>query len=298
MTPNAAALDALFRSYSTVFNKALAETPSYYRLTSMVVPSATGENQYGWLAALPALREWVGDRVVHQLAIEGFKIVNKTFEATAAVKRTAIEDDQYGVYAPLFDKLGRDAAMHPDELTLGLLKAGFASPCYDKQYFFDADHPVGGAGDQPVAPVSNFGGGAGTAWFLLDCSQAIKPLVFQERVKPQLDRLDASTNEHVFMKDEVLYGVRTRGNAGYGLWQLAYASKQTLDAASYAAARAAMMEFRRDNGKPLNVRPTHLVVPPSLEAAGLAVVKADRDAAGAANVWAGTAELICTPYVA
>lgn len=298
MTPNAEGMNTLFRSYSALFNKALAETPSFYRKASMVIPSTTRENQYGWLAALPSMREWLGDRIVHQLAIEGFKIVNKEFEATVSVKRPDIEDDQYGVYGPLFDKMGRDAAMHPDELTLGLLKGGFAATCYDGQNFFDTDHPVGGAGDQAVASVSNSGGGSGTAWFLLDCSQAIKPLVYQERLPAKLDRIDADNEDRVFLKNEYLYGVRSRGNAGYGLWQLAYGSKQTLDATSYAAARAAMMEFRQDNGKPLNVRPTHLVVPPSLEAAALAVIKADRDAAGAANVWAGTAELICTPYVA
>lgn len=298
MTPNAEGLSTLFQGYTAVFNKALAETPSYYQTTSMVVPSVTRENQYGWLAALPSMREWVGDRVIHQLAIEGFKIVNKEFEATVSVKRTDIEDDQYGVYGPLFDKMGRDAATHPDELTFSLLKAGFTGTCYDKQFFFDTDHPVGGAGDQPVSAVSNFGGGSGTPWFLLDGSQAMKPLVFQRRMAPQLDELDARMQERVFLKNEYLYGVRSRCNAGYGLWQLAYASRQTLDAASYAAARAAMMDFRQDNGKPLNVRPTHLVVPPSLEAAALQVIKADRDAAGAANVWAGTATIICTPHVA
>lgn len=297
MTPNAEALSTLFQGYTAVFNKALAETPSYYEKTSMVVPSITRENQYGWLAALPSMREWLGDRVIHQLAIEGFKIVNKDFEATVSVKRTDIEDDQYGVYGPLFDKMGRDAAMHPDELTLGLLGQGFTTPCYDKQFFFDTDHPVGGAGDAAVTAVSNFGGGSGTPWYLLDCSQAMKPLVFQRRLAPQLDQLDARTEERVFLKNEYLYGVRSRGNAGYGLWQLAYGSRQPLTAASYAAARAAMMSLRGDNGKPLNVRPTHLVVPPSLEADGLTVVNADRNAAGAANVWAGTASLICTPFV-
>ncbi|UPY36211.1 Mu-like prophage major head subunit gpT family protein [Sediminicoccus sp. KRV36] len=298
MTPNAEGLSTLFQGYTAVFNKALGEAPSYYQKTSMVIPSITRENQYGWLAALPSMREWVGDRVIHQLAIEGFKIVNRDWEATVAVKRTDIEDDQYGVYGPLFDKMGRDAAVHPDELTLGLLGQGFTTACYDKQFFFDVDHPVGGAGDTPVTAVSNFGGGAGTPWYLLDCSQAIKPLVFQRRMAPQLDELDARTQERVFLKNEFLYGVRSRCNAGYGLWQLAYGSRQPLNAANYALARAAMQNFRGDNGKPLNVRPTHLVVPPSLEADGLTVVNADRNAAGAANIWAGTASLICTPFVA
>ncbi|WP_431282950.1 Mu-like prophage major head subunit gpT family protein [Humitalea sp. 24SJ18S-53] len=56
-----------------------------------------------------------------------------------------------------------------------------------------------------------------------------------------------------------------------------------------------MMNFTQDNREPLNVTPTQLLVPPLLEAAGLRVVNADRDAAGASNVSRGTAELIVTP---
>jgi phage major head subunit gpT-like protein len=52
------------------------------------------------------------------------------------------------------------------------------------------------------------------------------------------------------MMDRYLYGIRARVNAGYGLWQLAYGSKQTLNAASYAAARATMMAFTADGGLP------------------------------------------------
>lgn len=298
MEINAAALTLLNKHLTTVFNKAFAEAPSYYQKLAMIVPSNTGEEQYGWLKATPALREWVGDRIVHNLATEGFKLRNLEFEATVAIRRTAIEDDSYGIYSPILQQMGADAAQHPDKLILPLLKNGFTSLCYDGQNFFDTDHPVGGAGDEPVASVSNHGGGSGTAWFLLDCSQPVKPLVFQDRMRPALTPLTGETEENVFWRGEYVYGVRARSNAGYGLWQLAYGSKQPLDATNYAAARAAMMSVKKDNGQPRDIRPTHLVVPPSLEAAGLAVLKATQDAAGATNVWAGTAELIVSSLVA
>src|SRR5690606_29970273 len=101
---------------------------------------------------------------------------------------------------------------------------------------------------------------------------------------------DNPTDERVFDQKEFRYGVDMRCNAGYGLWQLAYASKQTLNAANYAAARAAMMAMTGDGGRPLRIRPTLLVVPPSLESAALAVLKAERDAAGATNVYQNTAQ--------
>jgi len=93
------------------------------------------------------------------------------------------------------------------------------------------------------------------------------------------------------MNKEFSYGVDMRCNAGYGLWQLAYASKQTLNAANYAAARAAMMSLKGDHDRPLRIRPTLLVAPPSLESAALAVLKAEKDAAGATNVYLNTADL-------
>ena len=58
------------------------------------------------------------------------------------VTRTAIEDDQLGIYTPLFEEMGYGAATHPDELVFGLLKNGHTTNCFDGQSFFDTDHPV------------------------------------------------------------------------------------------------------------------------------------------------------------
>ncbi len=85
--------------------------------------------------------------------------------------------------------------------------------------------------------------------------------------------------------------------AGFGLWQLAYGSRQALTSANYAAARAAMMAFTADGGRKLGVTPTVLVVPPSLEEAGLNLLNTEFGAAGASNPWKATAKLIVTPYL-
>ena len=65
----------------------------------------------------------------------------------------------------------------------------------------------------------------------------------------------------------------------------------------YAAARAAMMGFTADGGRKLGVSPTVLLVPPSLEEAGLNLLNTEFGAAGASNPWKGTARLIITPYL-
>ena len=188
---------------------------------------------------------------------------------TISVPRNDVEDDQYGIFAPMFTEMGRSAAEFPDELIFGLLSAGFTTDCYGGQFFFDTDHPVGNGEQAPVA-VSNFQGGSGEPWFLLDCSRPLKPMIFQER--RQLDNLvrkDDERDDNVFWRKEYVYGSDGRCNAGFGLWQLAYASKEELNAENYEAARKAMMTLRGDEGRPLGVRPDTLVCGPDLEGAAM-----------------------------
>lgn len=66
-----------------------------------------------------------------------------------------------------------------------------------------------------------------TAWFLLDTTKAIKPIIFQEREKPTFVSLTDDTNSNVFINRTFLYGVETRCNTGYGFWQMAYGSTGT-----------------------------------------------------------------------
>lgn len=60
-----------------------------------------------------------------------------------------------------------------------------------------------------------------TAWYLLDVGMPIKPLLFQRRTQPEFTWLNQPTDRNVFWQDQYDYGVRVRGNAGYGLWFMA-----------------------------------------------------------------------------
>jgi phage major head subunit gpT-like protein len=66
-------------------------------------------------------------------------------------------------------------------------------------------------------------------WFLLDVRKPIKPLIFQQRKKPALVRKDKETDNNVFFQKQFVYGVDSRDNAGYGLWQLAFGSTGETD---------------------------------------------------------------------
>lgn len=292
MVINQATLSGIYRAFNALFNEALQNTRSQYKRVAMVVPSSAREENYNWLGAFPRMREWLGDRIIQNLSAFSYTIKNKDFEVTVEVDRNDIMDDSIGIYTPIIKEMGRSTETHPDELIFTLLKNGFTELCYDGQFFFDTDHPVG------ESSVSNHGGGTGTPWFLLDTSRAIRSLIFQSRLEPQIQSLDKPNDENVFMRKKYLYGADRRDNAGYGLWQLAYGSKQTLDETGYAAAREAMLSFKDETGRPLNIVPDLLVVPPSLEGQARAILLNERDASGATNKWKGSAEFLMSPWLA
>lgn len=66
--------------------------------------------------------------------------------------------------------------------------------------------------------------GNDSAWFLLSTSRPLKPLIYQERKKAKFVSKTAETDDNVFMKKQFLYGADSRGNAGFGFWQMAYGS--------------------------------------------------------------------------
>ncbi len=288
---NASNLSAIYQGFKTAFKNAFAATTPDYTKIATVVPSTTKTENYGWLAAWPQLREWVGDRQIKSLQAFGYSITNRKFESSVGVPRDDIEDDTYGVFGTLMSEMGYAAAAHPDSLTFPMLPAGTSTVCYDGQYFFDTDHPVG------AGTVSNWGGGSGTAWYFLETRRPLKPLIFQKRRDYDLKAMTSMEDEGVFMRDEYRYGVDARCNVGYGLWQMAYGSKQTLDEAGFEAACIALATMKDDEGRPLGIKGNLLVVPPALEKAALKLVRSATLANGADNPYFGRAEVLVSAYL-
>jgi len=288
---NRDSLNAMYNGFKTAYNDAFAGVAPMWGKVATLVPSTSKTENYGWLGQFPKLREWVGDRQVKGIAASGYQIINKKYEASIGVPRDDIEDDSYGILTPLFASMGQAAASHPDELVFPLLSAGWTTRCFDGQYFFDANHPVG------AGVVSNNGGGSGSAWFLLDTSRPLRPIIFQKRRDYALTSLTDTKDEGVWMRDEYRYGVDARANVGYGFWQMAYGSKQTLDATNFNAAITAMMAYASDDGRPLGITPNLLVVAPSNRAAAKALIEAERLASGGSNTNFKAVELYICPWL-
>jgi phage major head subunit gpT-like protein len=268
-----ALLEAMFEGFNTRFSQAFGDVKPEWGRVAMEVPSTASAENYGWMTQVPRIREWIGDRVVNAIKAYGYRIVNKTFESTIGVPRESVEDDTYGVFAPLFSEMGRSVAQFPDELVFPLLDAGFATPCYDGQNFFDPEHPVLDANGNAQG-VSNVQAGAGPAWFLMDTTRYVKPLVYQtRRAFDFISKTDPRSSDRVFMQKEFVFGVDGRCNAGFGFWQFAYGSQAPLNRANFRAARAAMINLKGDYGRPLGVKPNVLVCGPSLEQTARDLIK-------------------------
>ena len=297
MLVNGANLDALRLGFKTSFQGGLGLATSQYLRVATVVPATTKEQKYGWLGKLPKAREWIGPRVVHNLAQHDYSIKEKPLELTIGVDRDDIETDNLGIYSTLFQGIGQSTGSEWEQMVWALLKAGHATNCYDGQYFFDTDHPVLNAAGEIVS-VANTDGGAGTPWFLLCTKQVLKPMILQKRKDFEFVAKDDPKDDRVFMNKEFVYGADARGNVGYGFWQMAWGSKQTLNAANYAIARAAIMDMKGDHGGPLGMVPDLLVTPGSLESAGKKILNSENAAGGETNEWKGTAEHLVVPWLA
>lgn len=223
-------LAAMFQSFNTLFNKGVASVETYWEKVAMRVPSSGAQENYAWLGDMPLLREWIGERAIKKLIKKSYSIENKKFEASVEIKRDEIEDDSYGVYAPVFQSMGESAAAWPDQLAFALLPDGFTETCYDEQPFFSANHPVG----------------------------------------PKSKKVSNTNNK-------------------------------PLNAANFKEARALMMSFTNDEGKPLGIVPNLLIVGPDLEDMAKQIVEADFvnvDGVMQSNTAKGLAEVLMVPWLA
>lgn len=264
MIVNEQNLGILTQSVQARFNSGVARAQPTWNVVGMEVPSATAENVYPYLRQFGAIRKWVGDRVIQNMGKRDFRIVNEDYEETHAIPRNAVEDDQYGIYGNLYEQTGLNVARFADKTVYGLLKTGFTAVGPDGQYFFDVDHPVGSPGRE--ASVSNFMGGTGEAWYIVDSNQVFKPLIFQPRKAFMLTSFFDMKDERVFWQKEYVWGIDGRSGAGFSpFWQLMFASKQNLDATQVRAMLTAMAAQKGDDGEPLDIQGTHIVVSPNLQ---------------------------------
>lgn len=300
MIVNQKVLNNIFLNVKAVFNQRTEKTKPLYPQISTKVPSTTKTNVYPFLGSFPSLREWVGERVIKSLAAHNFSISNRKFESTISISREDIEDDNIGMVSSMVSDMADAAAHHPDELLFELIKQGFNQKCYDGQPFFSATHVVNIGGDETT--VSNVQVPATKEdekplWLLLDTTRPINPFIWQERIPYEIQQITEGKESLSFMTDEYFYGVRGRGNMGYGFWQMAFASKKDLTTENFNDLYDRMCSQKNDAGRPLRIKPTILLVGMKNREAAFNIAKAQTLDNMKPNPNYGLVEVIVTPFL-
>lgn len=291
-TINLEQIQNLHVALSAAYADGLVLADSSYEQLATIVPSTTRSNTYAWLGQVPGMRKWVGDRIIKELVGHSYTLENQDFELTISVDRNDFEDDNFGIYTPMAANMAYEGKTHKSRLVYELLEDGENQNGYDGQPFFSTTHPDGQGGTQ-----SNLIAGAGPAWYVMDLSRPIKPLIFQLRRDVELVALTQPTDANVFMTKKFIWGIDGRYNAGFGFWQMAVKSKATLNEDNLAAARALMRSYVDSDGKLLGMVPTTLVVGPSLETAAEKLLMNLVLANGESNVNKGKYKLIVSPFL-
>lgn len=262
-------LNDFHQTISTKFFAALAAAPvAQYLSIATEIPSASARNTYPFLGTIDDMREWLGPRIAKQLKSHRYAIENREFELTIEVPKNELKDDAGGavaMYSGIAALHAASVALQPDQLMFREIVAmdppdGQAANAlsYDGQNFYDTDHPMGST------TASNDMGGSGTAWYLLDTSKPLKPFIFQNREDPQFVQRFNPEDPKVFNEKLFTWGASRRNSGGYGLWQSAIRSKQTLNYDNLKAAFERFATFKNDEGRPMGMRGTLLVVPETL----------------------------------
>jgi phage major head subunit gpT-like protein len=132
----------------------------------------------------------------------------------------------------------------------------------------------------------------------MDTKHPLKPLIFQLRQAPQFQAMNAVTDEGVFMSNEARYGVKSRANVGFGLWQLAYGSLNTLNETNVDTYMAVGRALKSDEGHPYNIIYDTLVVGPSNLAAAEALVDRQFDTTNnISNKYYKRFNVVVSPYL-
>lgn len=137
----------LAKGLLTNFFEGYNSVETHWQEVATKVPSTARSENYAWIGSIPRLRKMKGERVPKKLLEHTYTITNEEYEASIEVNHADIKDDQTGQYGIQAKSIGESAKAFPDELVFEtLLPGGFTSLCYDGQYFFDTDHPIGETG--------------------------------------------------------------------------------------------------------------------------------------------------------
>ncbi len=151
----------LLAGMKTNFMAAYEVAVKEYTQIATTITSTKSSETYPWLGSVPKMAEWKDERIPQAMLEHNLSIANRDWEASIAVDRNAIEDEQYGQIEVRVKELATEAVRFFDELaftlmgqgintagTAGTIYDGVTLTCYDGKAFFATNHSEGDSGTQ------------------------------------------------------------------------------------------------------------------------------------------------------
>jgi phage major head subunit gpT-like protein len=194
----------LFTTFNALYQGAYQAVEKFYEDFATTMPSNSETQLYHWIAQLPGMKEWIGQRQMNNAVLRGYSLTNKVFEDSIALDKFKVKNDQWGAFGPTVSAFGDAVGKWPDQQMAAVVDAGHKTLCYDGQNFFDTDHPIsltdasqgtfsnmgdGAAYDLSIDPVGAFNlARSAMASFVGDAGQPLGLLADTIMVHPSLER--------------------------------------------------------------------------------------------------------------
>lgn len=134
---------AVSTAITQVMRRQIRNTPSIWPALATRVDSTSDKETYGWLADVPGMQEFLGERIFKELRAFEYAVKNRSWEQSIGLNMEVVDDDRHGLYTPTAQRMTQKAARHPDKLMVELIVAGESGLCYDGQPFYDTAHEEG-----------------------------------------------------------------------------------------------------------------------------------------------------------
>jgi len=140
------------RGYRALFFQALETNAAIYdpiiNAIAERVPSMSSDESHSFSHAIPSMEEWIDERPISRLGVDGFTIPNRSYANGIEIDRDHLADDKLGIFAPRIRGLAEAAARHKMNLIRDLLNNGDSAVGYDAVNFFATTHPRDSGGTQ------------------------------------------------------------------------------------------------------------------------------------------------------
>jgi len=153
-----------FTAVESRFWQAYKTADLWHERVATTVPVSTEVWLAGWIGMLDKVREWTGSRIKHQPAPQTYQVAMQLYEQTQSIDKYKLMDDQFGIYNPTIDFMGKQSAKWPDYQLRDLIlntgtQTGSRQNGLDALTHWNTAHPVDFYDSSKGTYCNDFSGG-------------------------------------------------------------------------------------------------------------------------------------------